>query len=337
MKKTFIVLLAALVVLAAILIKKRNGEKSMSSEAMAFDSSRIIDVISVRVAKRPDTSTLTKKDGPWIVERDGFPVDTAKANKFLKNIFTLQSRDVVSHNPARYSEYGLDSMEGKHVILLDRSGHSVVDVIVGKTSAADYSSLYWRYADKQDVYRSPGNFSWEISVKNDEWKEKKLVQVNLKELKYLETTWQDTAGIAYHYKLEATNDSSWKMLEPADSMRVNKAPIVEMATRFGDIAIDEFTSPMDTNIAKVNMDSPMVWIKGTLKNGKSIELKASKPLGGYAYTLHPSRKELVKLSSWRFDAFKKKPMELLVAPPLPDTSKVTGAAVKAGSAGLPVK
>ncbi len=337
MKRTFVVLLAALVVLAAILIKKRSAEKTMSSEAMVFDSSRLIDVISVRVTKRPDTSAITKKDGPWIVSGDGFPVDTAKANKFLKNIFTLQSRDVVSHNPARYAEYGLDSIEGKHVTLLDRSGQSVIDVIVGKTSAADYSSLYWRFADKPDVFRSPGNYAWEISAKNNEWKEKKLIQVNVKELKYLETTWKDTTGIAYHYKLEAINDTTWKMLEPADSVRVNKAAIVEMTTRFGDIAIDEFTSPLDTNIAKVNVDSPMVWIKGTLKNGKSMELKASKPLGGYAYTVHPNRKELVKLSSWRFDAFKKKPMELLVAPPKPDSTKGTGAAVQTGSAGLPVK
>ncbi len=338
MKKTFIVLLIALVLLAGLLVKKRNSEKTMSSDAMVFDSSRIIDVISVRVAKRPDTATITKKDGPWMVVRDGFPVDTAKANTFLKNIFTLQSRDVVSHNPARYSEYGLDSIEGKRVTLLDRSNQSVIDVVVGKTSAADYSSLYWRYADKPDVYRSPGNFAWEVTAKNDEWKEKKLTQVNLKELKYLETTWKDTNGIAYHYKLEAISDSAWKMLEPADSVRVNKGSIVEMATRFTDIAIDAFPSPLDSNIAKVNVDSPMVWIKGTLKNGKSVELKASKPLGGYAYTLLPSRKELVKLSSWRFDAFKKKPMELLEAPPpMTDTTKAPGAAVKAGSAGLPVK
>ena len=67
MKKTFIVLLAALVLLAVILIKKRSGEKTMRSDAMVFDSIRIVDVVSASVTKRPDSSAFTKKDGPWVI------------------------------------------------------------------------------------------------------------------------------------------------------------------------------------------------------------------------------------------------------------------------------
>jgi hypothetical protein len=324
MKKTLIVLVVALAALGAMLLKTRNDDKSKSSDAPALDSTLKAGVTSVHVTKQKDSSSLQLKDGHWTIAKDGFPVDTAKINKVLKNIFTLQTKELVSHNPARYAEYGLDSVEARHVSFLSISGGIIADVIIGKTSGADYSSTYWRWANKPDVFRSPGNFSWEIGSKNDDWKDRKLVQAQVKDLKFIEATWTDSLGMSNHYKLEATSDSSWKMLEPQDSIWLKKNLVSEMATRFTEMSIDEFVSATDTNIAKVNVDSPMVWVKVTFKDGKSQELKGSKTMDGYAYTLHPSRKDIIKLSSWRFDAFKKKPFELLdLAPAKPDSAMST--------------
>lgn len=325
MKRTLIVLLAALAVLAGILLKKRSEEKSMRGDAFVLDSARIADVKTVRVVgKKPDTSTLQLKDGKWVVARDGFPVDTSKVNKILKSVFGLQNKEVVSRNPARYSEYGLDSVESKQVTFSDQGGGAIADVVIGKTSGADYSSTYWRWAGKPEVFRTPGNFAWEIGTKEDDWKDKKLTQALAKDLQTIETTWKDSTGAPYHYKLEATSDSTWKMLEPQDSNRVKKAAASEMASRFTEMSIDEFVSPTDTNLSKVNIDSPMVAVKVTLKNGSSVQLKAGKTIAGYAYTQHPTRKELIKLSAWRFDAFKKKPFELLDAPKADSTKADSG-------------
>jgi Domain of unknown function (DUF4340) len=324
MKKTLLVLVGALVLLGLILIKKGKDEKSMRSDAPVLDSTLKADVKSVNTAKRPDSTALLVKDGQWVVTASGFPVDTARINKLLKNIFSLQDKEIVSHNPERYAEYGLDSIEAKHVILKNTSGKVIADVIIGKTSGSDYSSTYWRWANKPDVYRTPGNFSWEIVTKEDDWKERKLAHVKATEVRTIETTWHDSLGFAFHYKLEATSDSTWKMLEPEDSSRVNKAMVSEMTNRFTALSIDEFVSPQDTNLAKVNVDSPSVSVKFTFKDGKSMELKGSKTLGTFSYVKHPSRTELIKLSAYQFEAFKKKPFELLDAPPAPapDTSKV---------------
>jgi hypothetical protein len=178
------------------------------------------------------------------------------------------------------------------------------------------------------VYRTPGNFTWEIATKDDDWKDRKLFGATAKDVKTIETTWKDSTGVVYSYKLEATTDSTWKMLAPQDSNRVKNAVAGDMASRFADMSVDEFVTPQDTNVAKVRLDTPAVWVKVTLKTGTIHELKASKTLGGYAYTQHPSRKDLIKLSSWRFDAFKKKPFELLDAPrpPKADSAHKTDAA-----------
>ncbi len=346
MKKTLIVLLAALAALAIVLLKNRSDNKAMQKDAPVLDSTRKAEVKSVLVIHKSDTTNLQLKDGKWVVTRDSWPADTAKVNKTLHYLFGLQAKERVSQNAARYSEYGLDSNEAKHMALRDGSGKSIAEVVIGKPSGVDFSSTYWRWESKPDVYRTPGNFSWEIASKEDDWKDRKLVTAKSTDVKFIETTWKDTLGMAYHYKLEATSDTTWKMLEPVDSIWVKKSLLQDMAARFSELTIDEFVAAKDTNVSKLKLDSPMVALKVTLKNGQTMEIKGSQSLQGYIYVKHPSRTELVKLSGWRMDAFKKKPFELFEAPPAPkpdsahagnpNTSPAGSAsAVPTGHPGLP--
>ena len=128
------------------------------------------------------------------------------------------------------------------------------------------------------------------------------------------------------------------MVAPQDSSRIKKSLVSEMASRFVDMSIDEFVAEKDTNLTKVKIDSPAVDVKVTLKSGTLIEFKASKTLAGYAYTKHPTRQELIKLSAWRFDAFKKKPFELLDAPPVViDTNKSAAKLVVPSKPNAPIK
>jgi hypothetical protein len=336
MKRTLIILVVALAALGLILLKKNSAEKSMRTDRFVVDSAWKADVNTLTVAKKPDTAGLEKKDGKWVVAKDGFPVDTAKINKVLGYLFKLQDKELVSKSKERLAEYGLDTAEAKHVVFKEPGGKSA-QVVIGKTSGADYSSTYWKWEGKDEIYRTPGNFAWDVPAKNDDWKEKKLFSAAAKDVKFLDVTWKDTTGKSYAYKLEAMTDSTWKMLQPQDSNRVKNALANEMASRIADISIDEFPSPKDTNLAKVKLDSPMVVVKVGFKNGSTHEIRAAKALDGYIYAKHPARPDTIKLSAWRFDAFKKMPFDLLEAPPAPkpDSAKSAGTApVDAGSNGI---
>src|SRR5690606_18141796 len=147
---------------------------------------------TLRIWKQQDTSVLEMKDGRWQVKRDSFPVDTGKVARTLGHLFGLQSKEKVSQSAERLGEYGLDSAEAKHVAVLDGSGKPLARVVIGKTSGADYSSTYWKWEDKPEVYRTPGNFSYEVSVKEEEWKDRKLFSFEAKDIKFLEVAWGDT-------------------------------------------------------------------------------------------------------------------------------------------------
>jgi hypothetical protein len=335
MKKTLIVLVAALALLGIILFKRGSDRKALGEDVPALDSARKADVQTVRIVKRPDTAILARKDGVWGAGKDAFPGDTAKINRALGHLFSLQRKEKVSTNPDRLKEYGLDSAEAKHVVMLDASGKPIAEVVIGKTSGADYSSTYWKWEGKPEVYRTPGNFSYEIAAKEDDWKERKLFGFSVKDIKFLEAEWKDTTGAKYAYKLEALTDSTWKMLAPVDSNRVVRTLAVDAASRFAEMGIDEFVAAGDTNAAKAKGDSATLHAKVTLENGKTFELSAGKAYDNSFYIKHPTRPEIIKLSAWRFDNLKKKPYELLEAPPAPqDTAAVkdTPGGAKAGAA-----
>lgn len=340
MKKTLIVLVAALALLGIILFKRGSDRKAMQGDVPALDSAALrADLRTIRIYKKPDTSVIELKGGSWVVKRDSFPVDTSKVGRVLGYLSGLKAKEKVSQSPDRLKEYGLDSAEAKHVVILDGNGKPLAEVAVGKTSGADYSSTYWKWEGKPEVYRTPGNFSYELGVKEDEWKDRKLFGFTPKDIKFLEASWKDSTGAAYAYKIESTSDSTWKMLQPVDSNRVVTSLINDAATRYVDMAIDDFVLPADTNLAKSKGDSTTLWTKVTLKNGKSYELSVGKPYDSFYYVKHPTRAETLKLSAWRFDSFKKKPFELLAAPPAPvdsakaDSTKSAEAAPPGGGHG----
>jgi hypothetical protein len=333
MKKTLIVLVAALALLGVILFKRGSDRKALGQDVPVLDSAKKAEVVSFRIAKLADTVSIARKDGAWGVGKDAWLGDTAKINRALGHLFSLQAKEKVSQNESRLKEYGLDSSEAKHVVITGKDGKAMAEVVIGKTSGADYSSTYWKWEGKPEVYRTPGNFSYEIGVKEDEWKERKLFGFQAKDIRFLEASWKDTTGASFAYKLEATSDTTWKMLEPVDSNRVVKHMAADAASRFSEMAVDEFIGSADTNVAKAKLDSATLWAKVTLKDGKSHEISAGRPYDNYFYVKHPGRADFVKLSSWRFDNLKKKPFELLEAPPPPADTAATAQGAAPAAAG----
>ena len=187
----------------------------MQADVPALDSALRNEARTLKLAKKPDTAVLVLGATGWQVKRDSFPADTGKVSRALGHIFGLKSKEKVSESAARLSEYGLDSVEAKHVSVYDGAGKPLVEVLIGKGSGVDFSSTYWKWKDKPEVYRTPGNFSYEVGSKEEEWKERRLFAFTPKDLKFLEVSWKDTAGAAYAYKLEALNDSTW----PASPVR----------------------------------------------------------------------------------------------------------------------
>jgi len=172
-KKTLLALAAAVLLLAVALFLDHHRDVSRLSSQFAFDTAQKADISYLRVIQQNDTAVLLKTGGMWVTAQDSFPVDTAKMNKDLSYLLSLQSKEMVSSDPARLSEYGLDSNEAKHVEW-KTAGGTTYRAVIGKTSGVDYSSTYWKFEDKPEVYNTPGDFTWEVGVHPADWKDRTL-------------------------------------------------------------------------------------------------------------------------------------------------------------------
>lgn len=328
MKKTLIILIAAVLVLALVLWKQNSEVAERQGDEFAFDTSAAPSLTVLRIAKAADSASLRKKDGAWVVDPDGFPADSAKVAKVVGNLVTLQTRELVSRSPDRLAEYGLDSTEGKAVTAETKDGKTFLNVLIGKTSGADFASTYWKYADKPEVYRTPGNFTWEVGTKANDWKQRKLFGVDSKDIKMVTVDWKDSLGADYHLKLESEGDTTWKLLEP-QAAEVKLQAAQDMASRFADLSIDDFISEGDTNFAQAAIDTPAVTLQVETRDGRTLSLSASRKVGYQRYAYHPvMTKTPVQLSSWRFEVFTKKPFEI-IEPPKPVPPPADSAAASA--------
>lgn len=307
MKKTAFALIGALVLLAIVLLLDRHRDASRGADRPAFDTTQKFAVDYVKLALQKDTSVLHKINGQWVAAPDDFPVDTAKISKALGYLLGLQTRELVSDNPARLAEYGLDSTQAKHVEW--RLGETKWKVVIGKTSGIDYGTTYWKWEDKPGVYATPGNFTWDLPARSNDWKDRSLLKFEPKDVATVSVDWRDSTGALWHYKLSHPNDTTTRMTEPESSkvMENVTAPIIAQANQF---TVDDFVAPGDSEAAHPGLDTPAVLIKVQLRDGKSLEIKAGHPVPPFVLTQHPFRKDLIKVAAWRFDAFKKKPDQI---------------------------
>ncbi len=317
MKRTLIVLVCALLVLAGLLWKKHSEFQSEEANAFVFDTAQKAGVTSLKVIEKKDTAELLKVGNQWVTARDSFPVDTSKIDKSLTALLQLQDKIRVSTNPARLKEYGLDSSQAKYVAWHGPGGKTA-QVILGKTASTDYSSTYWKWVGKPDVFETPGNFTWQISARDLDWKDRSPFHVGEKDIQNVQVEWRDSTGTPYSYKIDVVNDTTYRMVEPESSL-VTRNKAQGILSEIGSLSIDDFVAKGDTNLSKIRLDTPMISIHFMTKTGKSYSLAGSQAINNYVYVRYSTRKDTVKMGGWRFNNMKKKPFELVPQkmPPAP--------------------
>ena len=148
------------------------------------------------------------------------------------------------------AEYGLDTTQAKHIEWKDGKGSHAI--VLGKTSGIDYGSTYWKFEDKPEVYSTPGNFTWEISARPPDWKDRILFNVDVKNLKSVSVDWRDSTDAMQHYKVAVVNDSTFKLAEPSEAPAVHGVAQA-IVSQCAQLSIDDFVANNDTNVSRIQI------------------------------------------------------------------------------------
>jgi G:T/U-mismatch repair DNA glycosylase len=160
--------------IALLVVRTFQGQQDQESGSL-FDTTEAVLVVRFEVATAQENIVLEKQAGMWVVSPEGIPVDSARVGQALRPVLRVVKGRQVSTTleEARLREFGLDSVNAKHVKWTLASGETR-HVILGNTSSADFNSTYWKHPDQPGVYLTPGNFTHDIPSSLNAWLEIRL-------------------------------------------------------------------------------------------------------------------------------------------------------------------
>lgn len=320
MKKTLLALAGALVLLALVLGVKTCADRKMHRERFVFDTTKVDQVSRLEISHQGRTVVLTKREGNWRTV-DDFPVDTLRLRRVLTALLRTRATEKVSESrdPARLAEFGLNGAEAKRIRWKLASGEEYT-LLLGKTSGADYSSSFWKWEDGRDVYRTPGNFTHEASVGENDWKSREVLPFFVYEdVASVAVDWVDSAGGKIRYRIDRVNDTSAVFSEPFKGPvpRRSAGEVYEQTPQF---TADGLVEPWEDR-PSMHLDTPLFKIEIRKKDGTVYRLSAGDTVREgtqiYRYAILPGTKHPIKIFEWRFAFFRKTIAQLLNPPPLP--------------------
>ena len=149
---------------------KQKGYQEKYTEIFNFDHSLLSKII---ILKNNDGIELEKVDSVWNINgHDSLVIKSQSLDNFFEKTLEVKINSIsISNNPKDLSIYSLDDSLGVNLILLDKSGNTLVNSIFGISSSNYYSSFYRDY-NSEVVYKTNSNIINYLTTNPNYWGEK---------------------------------------------------------------------------------------------------------------------------------------------------------------------
>lgn len=184
--RTLAIIFAALVGIY-ILSKLFGGNKDRSFDPViiALDTSAIEKIV-IRPANNASEFSLEKEDRGWRLNTRGktYSATTASVNSLLATLVEVKAERIVSKNPEKQAEYGVDDVAGTELEI--HSGKGVAEhIVVGRFSfnqATRSGISYLKDKDSDAVYAVDGFLSMSLTQGSDNYRDKTVTQLNTNDI-----------------------------------------------------------------------------------------------------------------------------------------------------------
>ena len=181
--------------------------------------------------------TLRRESGQWKVGLASVPFYAADADvikPLLTNLKDLQVEDEISDRADRAADYDVTPETGFRVRLLDARQANLAEGIFGK-QAPDMAHIYFRYADKPNVYLARGLIRGDLGrLEVNFWRSRQLIDIP-------ETRIQGIVmeGKGFKTELVRASTDAWTLNgKPVDSVPVNS-----LVGTLAHLRADDFVDP----------------------------------------------------------------------------------------------
>lgn len=225
--KKMIVGLVVLILVTAIFIvsEKLNSKKPSESELRFFPGLDENKVTSVLVKEGDKAVKLEKKNGTWMVgkaseDRDSsdagkekfYTADSASVQVALEKLVSMKKGDLMSRNPEKQSEFGVDSSGGMYVEIWKGSDNSVGAMLIGE-KGIEWNSNSVRLIGNDSVYSVLGGLRYSLYSELDKWRKKRIVEFSSGSAEKISLIKKDGSSVVVE-----KSDSGWTITEPVQHM-----------------------------------------------------------------------------------------------------------------------
>ncbi|MCL5004320.1 MAG: DUF4340 domain-containing protein [Patescibacteria group bacterium] len=277
-------LLPLIIILAAILAAQqiyhyKFETKASSGYNQATADFKTGDIDQIEIKDSQSNLKLNHNDAPWTVLDK--PADEIKINQLLTAFFPKNNQyELVSGNPGKLSQFGLDSANVKTIVFHFKSGRSFT-VLSGNYSTP---GNFLKIDGDNRVYLSDQSLSSLISTDPQSYFNKRLLTLKSEDIKKI-----SVSGPSTSYTLELTG-GDWQMI--GEKQKVNGDKINSFISSLTSLAADKLV--LDQNI-KNSYHGAAQAVEITETNNKTQTLKFT--AGQSDYLIERSDGQLFTVSS----------------------------------------
>ena len=255
--KTVISLLAVVLILAAasyFLLNDQNSNKKqgqMGAELM--QDLPLNDIAAITIFGPKGSVKLVRGPVLWQVENKyNYPADFSKIIELTKNIKRIKvgrSFQATDDSLTRQKlfdpkdEKASNDRKGVRITLADNKDKPLADLIIGNTrqTSSGGSGQYLRKANEKTIYLAKDNFPL-LEQKPEAWLEKKIINLDAKEIKAVNCFADDSDQLRYHLERPERTQAP-KLISAPQKGTVDSNKIEQVFEALSPLNIDDINGP----------------------------------------------------------------------------------------------
>jgi hypothetical protein len=180
---------------------------------------------------------LRRESGQWKVGLASAPLYAADAQlvkPLISSLKDLQVEEEITDRADRAADYDVTAETGIRVRLLDARKANLAEGIFGK-QAPDMAHLYFRYADKPNVYLARGLIRGDLGrIEVNYWRSRQLIDIPETKIQHIVVE-----GKGFRTELVRVSTDAWTL----NGKPVDPAPVNTLVGTLSHLRADDFVDP----------------------------------------------------------------------------------------------
>lgn len=284
----------------------------------AFDPDAVVELRLLRDGKE---TRLRRSEGGWVVETEGgAPADASAVEAALATLADLEGGIVVSENPGKFEDFGVEGAEAIEVRAVARDGAEVAALVVGR-STADWRSTYVRHPPDASVVlwveRPIRQVFDRDGGRPGAWQDRTVTDLDPLKLRVVEIRREDAL-----VSLERVLDEATGRADPKDRWRMTR-PLEGLIGRYQGQAIAETVAHLVADTVEVGVDPsaaglapPEAEVVGRAEDGSEAAFEIGRKVGQedrFRYVRPKGGRRLFRVATYRLLGLLRDPADLIAS------------------------